>query len=36
MIKTFEHYIEISIDKSNELLEAVRDTVTHYREYYGG
>ncbi len=34
--KTFEHYIEISIDKSNELLEAVRDTVTHYREYYGG
>lgn len=34
--KTFENYIEISIDKSNEILEDVRKTVTKNREYYGG
>jgi len=32
----FEHYIEIAINASNEILDDVRDTVSNYREYYGG
>lgn len=32
----FEKYIEVAINKSNEILEDVRETVTKYREYYGG
>lgn len=32
----FENYIEISIEKSNEILDDVRKTVSKYREYYGG
>jgi len=32
----FEKYIEVAINKSNEVLEEVRDTVSQYRAYYGG
>ncbi len=32
----FEKYIDITIAKSNEILEDVRGTVSKYREYYGG
>lgn len=32
----FEKYIDVSIKKSNEILEEVRLTVSKYREYYGG
>ena len=32
----FEKYIDVAINKSNDILEEVRETVSKYREYYGG
>lgn len=32
----FEECIDLAIQKSNEILEEVRETVSAYREYYGG